>query len=203
MQFEEGHLPLIHNACASRAKGSMFQSRIDIVAEVEQHLGEGRVRAVAMKPTEGLVRGMKAEDLGEPISVPVGRGTLGRVLNVLGEPVDKLGPVKYEKRYPIHRPAPVARRPVHQPRNVRDGHQGRRPDRAVPQGRQDRPVRRRGRRQDGADSGADPQRRHEARRRVRLRRRRRAHARRQRPLARIPGIGRHRGRAIRKNRVAR
>ena len=59
-----------------------------------------------MKPTEGLVRGMKAEDLGEPISVPVGRGTLGRVMNVLGEPVDKLGPVKCDKRYPIHRPAP-------------------------------------------------------------------------------------------------
>ena len=69
-------------------------------------MGEGRVRCVAMKPTEGLVRGMKAEDLGEPISVPVGRGTLGRVLNVLGEPVDDLGPVKTEKRYPIHRPAP-------------------------------------------------------------------------------------------------
>ena len=59
-----------------------------------------------MKPTEGLVRGMKVEDLGEPISVPVGRATLGRVLNVLGEPVDELGPVKSEKRYPIHRPAP-------------------------------------------------------------------------------------------------
>src|SRR6202034_18586 len=59
-----------------------------------------------MKPSEGLVRGMKAEDLGEPISVPVGRGTLGRVMNVLGEPVDNLGPVKTDKRYPIHRPAP-------------------------------------------------------------------------------------------------
>ena len=60
-----------------------------------------------MKPTEGLVRGMKAVDLGEAISVPVGRGILGRVMNVLGEPVDKLGPVKTEKRYPIHRPAPL------------------------------------------------------------------------------------------------
>ena len=69
-------------------------------------MGEGRVRCVAMKPTEGLVRGMKAENLGEPISVPVGRATLGRVLNVLGEPVDNLGPVKTDKRYPIHRPAP-------------------------------------------------------------------------------------------------
>ena len=71
-----------------------------------QHLGEGRVRTVAMKPTEGLVRGMKVMDLGEPISVPVGRATLGRVMNVLGEPVDNLGPVQTDKRYPIHRPAP-------------------------------------------------------------------------------------------------
>src|SRR5579864_6151971 len=106
VQFEQGHLPLIHNAVRITNTGFDASDPIDIVAEVEQHLGEGRVRCVAMKPTEGLVRGMPAEDLGEPISVPVGRGTLGRVLNVLGEPVDKLGPVKYEKRYPIHRPAP-------------------------------------------------------------------------------------------------
>ena len=135
---------------------------------------------------------MKAEDLGEPISVPVGRATLGRVLNVLGEPVDKLGPVKTEKRYPIHRPARQPRRSIHQPRNVRDGHQSRGPDRAVPEGRQDRAVRRRGRGQDGADSGTDPQRRHEARRRFGVRRSGRAHARRKRPVARNAGIGRHR-----------
>ena len=61
---------------------------LDVIAEVEQHLGENRVRAVAMKPTDGMQRGMKATDLGEPISVPVGPETLGRVLNVLGEPVD-------------------------------------------------------------------------------------------------------------------
>src|ERR1700726_2168305 len=106
VQFEEGHLPLIHNAVRITSEGFDVPEPIDIVAEVEQHLGESRVRCLAMKPTEGLVRGMKAEDLGEPISVPVGRGTLGRVLNVLGEPVDKLGEVKAEKRYPIHRPAP-------------------------------------------------------------------------------------------------
>ena len=104
--FQEGHLPLIHHAIRITSEGFDVPEPLDIVAEVEQHLGEGRVRAVAMKPTEGIVRGMNAEDLGEPISVPVGRGTLGRVMNVLGEPVDKLGPVKYEKRYPIHRPAP-------------------------------------------------------------------------------------------------
>ena len=107
VQFEEGHLPLIHNAVKITSEGFNNPEPLDIVAEVAQHLGEGRVRCVAMKPTEGLVRGMKALDLGEPISVPVGRGVLGRVLNVLGEPVDNLGPVKYEKRYPIHRPAPL------------------------------------------------------------------------------------------------
>jgi F-type H+-transporting ATPase subunit beta len=106
VQFEEGHLPRIHNAVRITSEGFDVADPIDLVVEVQQHLGEGRVRAVAMKPSEGLVRGMKAEDLGEPISVPVGRGTLGRVMNVLGEPVDNLGPVKTDKRYPIHRPAP-------------------------------------------------------------------------------------------------
>jgi F-type H+/Na+-transporting ATPase subunit beta len=104
--FEEGHLPRIHNAVRITSEGFDVSDPIDLVVEVQQHMGEGRVRAVAMKPSEGLVRGMKAEDLGEPISVPVGRGTLGRVMNVLGEPVDNLGPVKTDKRYPIHRPAP-------------------------------------------------------------------------------------------------
>lgn len=106
VEFEEGHLPLIHNAVHITSEGFDVPEPMDVVAEVEQHLGEGRVRCVAMKPTEGLVRGMKAVDLEQPISVPVGRGTLGRVLNVLGEPVDKLGPVNADKRYPIHRPAP-------------------------------------------------------------------------------------------------
>src|SRR5208282_3442860 len=104
--FEEGHLPFIHSAIRITSEGFDVPEPLDIVAEVEQHMGEGRVRCVAMKPTEGLVRGMKAVDLGEPIMVPVGRATLGRVLNVLGEPVDKLGEVKTDKRYPIHRPAP-------------------------------------------------------------------------------------------------
>src|SRR5580700_9425088 len=104
--FQEHHLPHIHYAVRITSEGFDVPEPLDIVAEVAQHMGEGRVRCVAMKPTEGLVRGMKAENLGEPISVPVGRATLGRVLNVLGEPVDKLGPVKTDKRYPIHRPAP-------------------------------------------------------------------------------------------------
>jgi F-type H+-transporting ATPase subunit beta len=106
VQFEEGHLPLIFNAVRITSEGFEVADPIDIVTEVQQHLGEGRVRCVSLKPTEGLVRGMTATDLGEGISVPVGRGTLGRVLNVLGEPVDKLGPVKFTERWPIHRPAP-------------------------------------------------------------------------------------------------
>ena len=107
VQFEASHLPQIYNAVRVTSEGFDVPEPIDIIAEVEQHLGEGRVRCVAMKPTEGLVRGMKATDLGEQITVPVGRGTLGRILNVLGEPVDKLGEVKTEKRYPIHRAAPL------------------------------------------------------------------------------------------------
>jgi len=106
VQFAEGHLPPIYNAVQITSEGFDTPDPLDIIAEVEQHLGEDRVRCVAMKPTEGLIRGMKAVDLGQEISVPVGRGTLGRVLNVLGEPVDKLVPVKFDKRYPIHRPAP-------------------------------------------------------------------------------------------------
>jgi F-type H+-transporting ATPase subunit beta len=106
VEFPEHHLPEIYNAVRITSEGFDVPEPLDIVAEVEQHLGEGRVRTVAMKPTEGVVRGMKAFDLGEGISVPVGRGTLGRVMNVLGEPVDNLGAVKYEKLYPIHRPAP-------------------------------------------------------------------------------------------------
>ena len=82
------------------------RQRIDVIAEVQQHLGENRVRCVSMLPTDGMVRGMRAVDPGGPISVPVGPATLGRVMNVIGEPVDELGPVSRQKRYPIHRPAP-------------------------------------------------------------------------------------------------
>src|ERR1700751_605674 len=104
--FQEHHLPAIHNAVRITSEGYNVPEPLDIVAEVEQHLGEGRVGCVAVKPTEGIVRGVKAEDLGEPIMVPGGPATLGPLLNVLGKPVDNLGPVKAENRYPIHRPAP-------------------------------------------------------------------------------------------------
>jgi len=105
--FAEGHLPAIYNAVRIVSEGYDVPSPINIITEVEQHLGEGRVKCVAMEATEGLVRGMKAIDLGEPITVPVGKATLGRVLNVIGEPVDKLGPVVSDTRLPIHRHAPA------------------------------------------------------------------------------------------------
>ncbi len=107
IQFPEGHMPQIFNAIRVTSEGYDIPFNIDITAEVAQHIGEGRVRTIAMEPTDGLVRGMKAYDLGAPISIPVGKETLGRVLNVLGEPVDNMGPVRTDKRSPIHRQAPL------------------------------------------------------------------------------------------------
>ena len=80
---------------------------ISVILEVQQHLGEGRVRTVAMEPTDGMVRGMKAIDTGGPISMPVGKQTLGRVINVIGDPVDELGPIG-EKTAHAHSPARAA-----------------------------------------------------------------------------------------------
>jgi F-type H+-transporting ATPase subunit beta len=108
VEFEGGHLPAIYNAVRIVDDGQAGGEKIDIVAEVEQHLGEGRVRTVAMKPTDGLQRGMSVIDTGAPIAVPVGPATLGRVLNVLGEPVDFPDrPVEAKEHWPIHRPAPT------------------------------------------------------------------------------------------------
>jgi F-type H+-transporting ATPase subunit beta len=108
VEFEAGYLPEIYNAIRVQSDGAGGSGAIDVIAEVEQHLGENRVRAVAMKPTDGMQRGMSAVDLGEPISVPVGPQTLGRVLNVLGEPVDFPDrPVESAERWPIHRPPPT------------------------------------------------------------------------------------------------
>src|SRR6186713_2977288 len=106
VEFEAGQLPEIYNAL--RIQGDSGGEKIDVVAEVEQHLGENRVRTVAMKPTDGLQRGMEVIDTGAPITVPVGPETLGRVLNVLGEPVDFPDrPVQSKERWPIHRDAPT------------------------------------------------------------------------------------------------
>jgi F-type H+-transporting ATPase subunit beta len=107
VQFEESKMPGIYQALRVVSDGFDVPVPINVILEVQQHLGEGRVRCIAMEATEGMVRGMKAIDTGGPISVPVGRATLGRVLNVIGEPVDELGPVDAKVRMPIHREAPA------------------------------------------------------------------------------------------------
>ena len=107
VQFHEGHLPPIYQALRVVSEGFTVPTPINVILEVQQHLGEGRVRCIAMEATDGMVRGMNAIDQGGPISVPVGHGTLGRVMNVIGEPVDQLGPVEYTERMPIHRLAPA------------------------------------------------------------------------------------------------
>src|ERR1700756_1003460 len=107
VQFAEGKLPPIYEALKVVSDGFTVPNPIKVILEVQQHLGEGRVRCIAMEPTDGMVRGMKAIDQGGPISVPVGRGTLGRVMNVIGEPVDQLGPIEYKEKLPIHRLAPA------------------------------------------------------------------------------------------------
>ncbi len=101
----EGELPAIYNAVKLKSD-DRHSVDIDITVEVAQHLGENRVRCVAMEPTEGIVRGMTATDTGKPISVPVGPEILGRIINVLGEPVDQMGPIEAKEKFPIHREAP-------------------------------------------------------------------------------------------------
>src|SRR5947209_2847194 len=107
VEFEEGKQPSIYQALHITSKGFNVPSPIDVIVEVQQHLGEGRVRCVALQPTEGMVRGMPGEDTGGPVSIPVGKSTLGRVINVIGEPVDKMGPVQSNRRDPIQKPAPT------------------------------------------------------------------------------------------------
>src|SRR3712207_7081184 len=97
-------LPNIYNALEIGYEVNGSPTKLTL--EVQQHLGENWVRSIAMSSTEGLKRGMQVNDIGGPISVPVGEGTLGRVFNVTGEPVDGRGPVSFTKRYPIHRKAP-------------------------------------------------------------------------------------------------
>ncbi len=106
IEFQPGKLPPIYNA-VKITNPSISGEQWNLVAEVAQHLGENTVRCIAMDATEGLVRGADALDTGAGISVPVGKTVLGRIINVIGEPVDELGPVKAEKRYEIHRPAPT------------------------------------------------------------------------------------------------
>jgi F-type H+-transporting ATPase subunit beta len=109
VEFEPGKLPPIYGALEVPGAGStdIFAYSAKLVLEVAQHLGESQVRTVAMAATDGLTRGMPVNDTGMPISIPVGNGTLGRIINITGEPVDKMGPIKSTKTYPIHRPAPA------------------------------------------------------------------------------------------------
>ncbi len=105
VEFEEGHLPKIYNAIRIPRTSSEGKTE-DLIAEIQQHLGDNRIRAVAMDTTDGLVRGMEAFDTQQPISVPVGPNTLGRLINVIGNGIDGLGEIKSNKKYPIHRQAP-------------------------------------------------------------------------------------------------
>ncbi|HZX09597.1 MAG TPA: F0F1 ATP synthase subunit beta [Acidobacteriota bacterium] len=106
VEFKDTELPEIYNAIRVTSEGFKTENPINIILEVEQHMGEDKVRCVSMHPTEGVARGMKAIDLETPIQVPVGKETLGRIMNVIGEPVDNKGPIKTKKKYPIHRKPP-------------------------------------------------------------------------------------------------
>ncbi len=142
----DGELPAILNALETDNHGNR------LVLEVAQHLGENTVRTVAMDTSEGLVRGQEVTDTGQPISVPVGDETLGRIMNVIGEAVDEAGPVRTAERRPIHAEAPVLCRPVDRGADPGDRHQGGGSARALCARRQDRPLRRRRRREDRASS---------------------------------------------------
>ncbi|HEU0173876.1 MAG TPA: F0F1 ATP synthase subunit beta [Blastocatellia bacterium] len=107
VEFSDSNLPPIYQALRVTSEGFDVPHPINVICEVQQHLGEGRVRTVSMLPTDGMIRGMRVVDTGGPITVPVGNSTLGRIINVIGEPVDERGPVKAAERYPIHRHAPA------------------------------------------------------------------------------------------------
>ena len=179
-QFAPGELPNILNALTIADAGR----KISLTVEVAQHLGNDVVRCIAMSTTDGLTRGMDVNDTGGPITVPVGNQTLGRVFNLLGNRLTKgRSGVVGSQRYPIHRSAPTLEDQSSNHRDSGNRHQSRRPALPVSQRRQDRPVRRRGCRQDRHHSGTDPQHRRRVRRRLRVRGRRRAHPRGQRPVA--------------------
>ena len=176
VEFPRDQMPKIYDA--------LKMDEIGLTLEVQQQLGDGVVRTIALGSSDGLRRGMKVVNTGAPILVPVGPKTLGRIMDVLGRPIDEQGPVGAEKTMSIHREGAEVRRAFAQPGTARNRHQGDRPDLPVRQGRQGRPVRRRRRGQDREHDGADQQHREEAQRPVGVRRRGRAHPRRQRLLPR-------------------
>ena len=143
--FEEGQLPSIMNAIAI-TNPTINDVEDNLIVEVAQHLGDNVVRCIAMDITDGLVRGMKAKDLGAPISVPVGPECLGRILNVVGRPVDGLGPVNAKRTMPIHREAPTFMEQDTSVHVLETGGQGHRPAGPLPPRRQDGDVRGRRRR---------------------------------------------------------
>ena len=104
VEFDDAHLPAIYNAVKIQSNHKGVQ--VNLTGEVQQHLGGGRVRCIALGNTDGMVRGQDCIDTGKPVSVPVGKGTLGRVFNLIGEPVDGRGPVVADEYWPIHRDAP-------------------------------------------------------------------------------------------------
>ena len=194
-EFPEDQLPAIYNAVKieSEQKGV----KLNLTGEVQQHLGGGRVRCVALGSTDGMVRGMDCVDTGSPVTVPVGKATLGRVFNLLGEPVDGRGPVKADGVLADPPRRAAGQRPVDQDRGVRDRHQGHRPADAVRPRRQGRAVRRGRPGQDGDPDRTDRPHRRRARRLLRVRRRRRADPRRHRPVAGNAGSARSATRAAR------
>ena len=184
--FPGGHLPSIYNALEIELPSTDGSDSVhDPVAEVQQHVGDGRVRAIAMDATDGLSRGLDVIDTrGRSPSRSArsrwaGSSTCSVSRSTRATPLPEGG-----ERWQIHRDPPRVRGPVADGRDLRDRHQGDRSARAVRQGRQGRPVRRRRRGQDRADSGADQQHRLRARRSVGVRRSGRAHPRGQRPLPR-------------------
>src|SRR2546426_9513299 len=106
VEFPDGDLPAIYNALQI-TNPAIDDRPWNLVVEVAQHLGEKTVRTIAMDSTEGLTRGQEVRDPGELINVPVGEATLGRIMNVVGEPVDERGPIAASRRYPIHRDTPA------------------------------------------------------------------------------------------------
>ncbi|MFN2290719.1 MAG: F0F1 ATP synthase subunit beta, partial [Anaerolineae bacterium] len=115
IEFPDGELPQIYDAVEILSNGDR------LVVEVQQHLGHDWVRCVAMDATEGLRRGLEAVSTGQPITVPVGKATLGRIFNVLGQPIDEKGPVEADQYYPIHRPAPTFEEQVTRPEFLETG----------------------------------------------------------------------------------
>ena len=133
VEFPRDQLPNVYEA--------LFMEDRGLTLEVQQQLGDGVVRAIAMGSSEGLSRGLTVSSTGAPIQVPVGQKTLGRIMDVLGNPIDNAGPIGEESRLPIHRAAPAYEDQASETEIAGDRHQGYRPNHADFQGRQDRSVR--------------------------------------------------------------